>query len=337
MKQFFFLLLSTFLVSGAPLFDYEFFPSVSQFPNLPVCINETILKRVDIPYSPRMILGNDTCLPADESCRPAFENCCGFYDCVESNCGCGAQGYPLGYGKKYCQIFSNYPFTGMGGKWRDATLRCLQRALIPFSKCPPTTCEILKTKAFDSHPFCYTSSGVCFLNPKDLLGILAITYGDVLTMDGVLQILETIKKCGLKYILQFEMEIVSKACQLKDDLRKLLLDLWRSNRYLPEWMLTSSVWEYKGKSGDDEVWKLKVFLLHTDDTLLPEQRYKDLVSVAETLVDFSNSEEYKNELQNATNDSIVSLKTTLEGDLNNNSGKTTFSAFICLLLILLVV
>lgn len=338
MKSLFFFLLSTLLVSTTPLLDYEIFPTRYEFPNLPVCINETIFKKSIVPevdlyvprFTERLALGNETCLPASETCRPALEDCCGFYDCLERNCACGAGGYPLGYGKKYCQLFSNYPFTGNGDRWRDATLRCLQRSLIPFSQCPPTTCDTMKTKAFDSHPFCYTSSGVCFLSPKDLLGIISITYGDVLTMDGVIQILETIKKCGLRYMLQFEIEIVSKACQLKEGLRKILTDLWRRNQFLPEWILSTSVWEFKEKRGDNEVWKLKVSLFHTDDSILPEQRNKDLISVAGTLVDFTNSEEYKNELQNSTLGNLLSVKATVDSPLVNNVSSNTFSSLILL-------
>jgi hypothetical protein len=315
------------VVSSSSVLDYDFFP------RHPLCINETLLKRVVIP---RAVPGNETCLPAPETCRPAFENCCGFYDCVERNCGCGANGYPLGYGKKYCQIFSNYPFTGNGGKWRDATLRCLQRSLIPYSQCPPTNCDTLKSNAFDSHPFCYTSSGVCFLNPKDLLGILAITYGDVLTLDGILQIMETMKKCGFKYVLQFEIEVINQACQLKEDIRKIFMDLWRKHSYLPDRIITSSVWEFKEKREEQEVWKLNVFLIHTDDSILPDQRYNDLVSVAGTLVDFTNSDEYKLEMKNKTMDHVVSVQASVEKYLISSSSTFTISLlWIALIMIIL--
>lgn len=156
------LFVPSFSLTNSSVYDFNFYP-----PTSPLCIDETVFKRSTYSdFESRITtIGNETCVPSEPTCRPAVQDCCGFYDCLERNCGCGASGYPLGYGKKYCQIFSNYPFSGQGGKWRDATLRCLQRSLIPYSQCPPTNCSTMKTKAFDSHPFCYTSSGVCFLSP----------------------------------------------------------------------------------------------------------------------------------------------------------------------------
>jgi len=301
-------------------YDYEFYPITP-----PVCLNVPVQKKVNQEksiqekaiqelFSERFALGNERCLPADENCRIGFEDCCGFYDCLERNCGCGAAGYPLGYGKKYCQIFSNYPFSGNGNKWRDATLRCLQRSLIPFSQCPPTNCSIMKSKAFDSHPFCYTYSGVCFLSPKDLLGIIAITYGDVLTLDGIKQILETFKKCGLRYMLELEIEIVSRACELNEILGKVIFDLWRDYRILPDWILTSSVWELKSEKDEMETWKLKVSLVHTNENISPELRYDQLIASASNLVDFSNSQQFKEELLKVAPDSVISIQSKISDD-----------------------
>jgi hypothetical protein len=339
MKGFMFLIFTSFLAMvnsiSAPnstTYDYQFFPTNNTL--IPVCIHEELL-RSNIYYDiqERNTFGNATCLPADQNCRPAFQDCCSFYDCVESNCGCGESGYPLGYGKKYCQIFSNYPFEGTGSRWRDATLRCLQRALIPFSQCPPTTCEQLKQEAFDSHAFCYTSSGVCNLSPKDLLGILAITYGDILTMDGIMQILETAKRCGFKYILELELLIISKTCTLKDNIRKLLPELWRN--IMPNWLLSSTTWEYKGSNsgsqGTEDIWKVKILLFHEDDTISMEEQAKQVKMVGKNLMNLMNSEEYVEQLNVLSPNTFTSVNATLTSDnipinepIINSSYKTTY-------------
>jgi len=304
-----FILLSTLLTftfsNNVTSYDYDFYPLTS-----PVCLDVPIQKRINtmIFQEKSTHFGNESCVPASPTCRIGIEDCCGFYDCLERNCGCGAEGYPLGYGKKYCQIFSNYPFSGNGNRWRDATLRCLQRSLIPFSQCPPTDCSLLKTKAFDSHPFCYSHSGVCFLSPKDLLGILAITYGDVLTLDGIQQILDTFRKCGLKYMLELELEIVASACKLDEVLRKLILDLWRNYNVLPNWIYSSSVWNLKSENEESETWTLRLSLFHLDETILPDQRYEQLFSSASELIRFTNSKEHKNEISSLAPESIISIQ-----------------------------
>lgn len=149
------------------------------------------------------------------------------------------------------------------------------------------------------------------------MGILAITYGDILTLDGIKQILETFKKCGWRYMLELEMEIVSNACKLNDILRKLFMDLWRSNQYIPSWMYSSSVWALKENNGLD-TWKVRISLLHLDDTVPIEKRYDQLVSTAQKLVDFSNSKQYKDELLKVTPD-IQSIYVQISPDISINS------------------
>jgi hypothetical protein len=349
MKSIMFLIFTSFLamvnsinVSNTTNYDFQFFPTNNTL--IPVCIHEENLRSViHYDFQERHPFGNNTCVPADPNCRPAFQDCCSFYDCVESNCGCGASGYPLGYGKKYCQIFSNYNFQGSGSRWRDATLRCLQRALIPFSQCPPTTCDQLKQEAFDSHAFCYTSSGVCFLSPRDLLAILGITYGDILTLDGITQILETAKRCGFKYILELELEIVSKACTLKDNIRNLLPELWRN--VMPNWLLTSSTWEYigsnGGQQGTEDIWKVKIYLFHEDDSLSMEEQAKQVKNVSNDFINLINSQEYINQLNGLAPDSFSALNAIMVADnlgTNEiNEGNSVFypKAIITLLIVLL--
>ena len=54
---------------------------------------------------------------------------CSFYsDCLEAVYQCGVDGYPLGYGLKYCEAFrDNYAiFDEQGQSWVNDTLLCLK-------------------------------------------------------------------------------------------------------------------------------------------------------------------------------------------------------------------
>ncbi|KAF2269831.1 hypothetical protein CC78DRAFT_452801, partial [Lojkania enalia] len=105
------------------------------------------------------------------SCTNPAENTCTFYpDCLEKKVQCGASGYPIGYGLKYCTKFTDArpEFSSSGKAWITKTMLCLQRNLIPYATGEKTgTCENLKKFAFGTHPGCYVSSGVCVLPPSD--------------------------------------------------------------------------------------------------------------------------------------------------------------------------
>ena len=74
------------------------------------------------------------------SCFAPKDLNCGFYSaCLESKFQCGADGYPVGYGEKYCERFmslntahsvSSSELSPDGIRWRNSTLICLQRALV---------------------------------------------------------------------------------------------------------------------------------------------------------------------------------------------------------------
>lgn len=121
------------------------------------------------------------------SCRyhtPIVADCNFYSQCLEDKFNCGSEGYPLGYGAKYCerfssmgtnQAFKNLKFTSKGLKWRDRTLRCLQEDLIiKFESL--NTCSEIKSQAFESHASCYTQSdaSLCDLGPSDLESVISI-------------------------------------------------------------------------------------------------------------------------------------------------------------------
>ena len=111
-----------------------------------------------------------TSLPAscpDPTSEAAIEANCDFYqDCVESQVVCGAEGYALGYGGKYCGKFVENlaAFSDNSQSWILGTLTCLKSALVDIVELPGgTTCDSLADTAFGSHVFCYMDNGFCDL------------------------------------------------------------------------------------------------------------------------------------------------------------------------------
>ncbi|KAJ5113812.1 hypothetical protein N7456_002346 [Penicillium angulare] len=86
--------------------------------------------------------------------------------CLEPLVQCGANGYPLGFGAKYCDKFleNKSDFSDRGQKWEEDVGQCLQDALVPFvngSKQPD--CQDLKEYAIGTHARCYVGTGFCSL------------------------------------------------------------------------------------------------------------------------------------------------------------------------------
>lgn len=88
---------------------------------------------------------------------------CEFYlKCIEPTYQCGASGYPVNYGFKYCTSFSNYQKEGKFSKdktdlqntWVHDTLICLKQNMLKAidGTDPATSCADLKKKEFAAHP-----------------------------------------------------------------------------------------------------------------------------------------------------------------------------------------
>jgi hypothetical protein len=121
-----------------------------------------------------------------------------FYQCAEQTLDCGPDGYLIGYGTRYAQRFYRYtrPWMSPSGKrWLDATLVCLQiklRERIDAS----TSCDDVRTIAFDSHPECYVDSGFCQLPVSDWFAVAATIDGrDWLSRDALRQVTTTAHAC----------------------------------------------------------------------------------------------------------------------------------------------
>lgn len=93
---------------------------------------------------------------------------CSFYkEYLEEKFKCGSNGYPIGYGFKYCNRFLEYfsNFSSTGKQWVEDTLVCLKQKLVvpynTFDEKNKDTCDKIKNYAFDSHVQCYVSNGFC--------------------------------------------------------------------------------------------------------------------------------------------------------------------------------
>lgn len=146
--------------------------------------------------------------PTIASCGTPLETDCSYYAaCLEKAIPCGAEGYALGFGEKYCTAFRGAPLSPTGRKWAGRVMICLQRALAPsvveaasFAKAPAsaTQCKAVFDHAFASHPACYTSKddSVCFLPPQDLLTVLdTIGLREILTVRTGKQLTSTAGIC----------------------------------------------------------------------------------------------------------------------------------------------
>lgn len=138
-------------------------------------------------------------------CRSPPANNCEFYAiCLEARYQCGPQGYPLGFGERYCQAFAaaRPRMSAAGQEWATKTMLCLQKALVPIaSQASPTTCEKIKQVAYASHPGCYIQSGYCTLARSDLAIISdTVEPKDVIGSPEARQAtLDTIAGCGQLY------------------------------------------------------------------------------------------------------------------------------------------
>ena len=95
------------------------------------------------------------------------QSCEWYTKCLEQKYQCGAKGYPLGYGHKYCMKFGQLKSYPAVEKWVQDTTICLKQKLIPLLNTDRRlSCKQIKKEAFKSHPVCYDKSGFCKLVKK---------------------------------------------------------------------------------------------------------------------------------------------------------------------------
>lgn len=152
----------------------------------------------DLGVSAQAVTGDPVtaCPIVDPAAIPGHEAT--FYQCAEQTLACGPDGYLIGYGTRYAERFYRYtrPWMSPAGKrWIDATLVCLQDTLRERIDAS-TSCDDVRTIAFDSHPECYVDSGFCELPVTDWLAVVATIDGrDWLSRDAARQVAATAHAC----------------------------------------------------------------------------------------------------------------------------------------------
>ncbi|MBT5094932.1 MAG: hypothetical protein HOM21_11840 [Halobacteriovoraceae bacterium] len=151
-----------------------------------------------------------------KKCRPAGFSC-NFYDkCISKLIDCEGQekNYFTNYGLKYCNIFKRklYMNTGVTDTtrlWIRCTMKCLQSSILKnyretdyinslMEETQQAKCSRYYKDAFDSHPDCYTNSGLCFLMPptQQTRIALAVDTDDLFSEESKAQIKEVFANCA---------------------------------------------------------------------------------------------------------------------------------------------
>jgi hypothetical protein len=148
--------------------------------------------------------------PAPKCSDPHPDDCSFYKDCVESRYKCGSSGYPLGYGKKYCEKFQTdrETLTAAGKTWMVDTMHCLQLVLVPEAtgSGEGVTCDSIQKKAFGSHAKCYVDNGLCGLGPTEWIAIVKIVGINTLFQDkdAFMATMHAVEKCAVFYAWQLK-------------------------------------------------------------------------------------------------------------------------------------
>eukprot|EP00058_Branchiostoma_floridae_P013149 XP_002598637.1 hypothetical protein BRAFLDRAFT_67034 [Branchiostoma floridae] len=177
---------------------------------------------------------------SDETClQYAKDGDCDFYKCLEDKYRCGAKGYPIGYGYRYCSRFRAYydDFNDEGKAWIDNVRKCRMKALVPIYKSKSYSCDEVKTLAFRSHSTCYVESGFCKVfptnkpNKRALMKVYQIC--DFFGPDSALlkeQILMTSLQCQCDYGLADERpQVVDATSDFWTDVLDFTAQRWRDD------------------------------------------------------------------------------------------------------------
>jgi hypothetical protein len=144
--------------------------------------------------------------------NPPRDDCSFYAVCLESRYHCGPNGYPIGFGQKFCEKFraDRGQLSARGKAWMLDTMQCLQEKLVPEANASvgtAITCDSLEKKAFGTHAECYLQNGLCTLPPSDWLAIVEIVDFKTLfgSWDSTMATLEAETGC-----LEFYLFLVEK-------------------------------------------------------------------------------------------------------------------------------
>ena len=143
------------------------------------------------------------------------ENKCSFYACAAESADqsktCDLKdknSYFLNYGEKYCERFSSNTSKDLsqsGQVWLNKTLSCLQSSILEGcnEKKLCSNCQKIRKLAFDTHPHCYVSSGLCSLSLQDQVQVgKTVDAGDFFTTESIAQVASVAANCGTYYASQ---------------------------------------------------------------------------------------------------------------------------------------
>lgn len=143
----------------------------------------------------------------DKSCQ-SWVGSCDFYICQDQKNPCGASGYNLGFGYKYCSDSKfklyNRMKTEKGRKWVKDVFTCLQNQNLVFADSLTSSssarCEQIQKSSIQSHAGCYADAGFCDLELSEKVNIFRIIKKEILSLSTVTQGLEILKRCGSENI-----------------------------------------------------------------------------------------------------------------------------------------
>ena len=141
-------------------------------------MNAQVDKQVVVKQNKRRFLDSGQCGSGGSSIPDSCMNpqaqgatSCDFYSsCLEKAHQCGNSGYALNFGEKFCKKFldlnSDPTMSTLEKQWMKNVRQCLQDAAVPLVYDSSLTCSEIQTKAFATHPPCYTNGGVICQNPS---------------------------------------------------------------------------------------------------------------------------------------------------------------------------
>lgn len=167
--------------------------------------------------------------------QPADDQCLFYRSCLETKSACGAKGYALGYGEKYCLRFlQNSKLSQAGLKWRRSTMTCLQKNLVPTYEWPNDrhVCHRILEAAFQNHVSCYTQepNSICNLSINDwrVISTEIIFLKDLISPKGLKQSLKVaFGKCQVPLLKKWRSSQDRKVLSKLEYLDQIQSDLER--------------------------------------------------------------------------------------------------------------
>ncbi|MEQ1572089.1 MAG: hypothetical protein ABMA64_41055 [Myxococcota bacterium] len=126
-----------------------------------------------------------------------------YYRCLDTQLaggeGCGAAGYPLGYGAKYADRYltETYPAVSPEGQeFLRAVAPCLQVELAAWVTAD-ASCDAVWDHGFATHAGCYADHGFCGLDIADAVAIAAaVDEADRALPEADAQTTELLERCA---------------------------------------------------------------------------------------------------------------------------------------------